>query len=143
MADRDHDHAVHLPADEEGEDLQLQIVVVGGIADHQVVAAVAGIDLQVGRQLTHERVVQAGHDQAEDVRTALDHRTGDGIRRIAHLLADLEDAAAGLFADLGTAGNGTRDRGVGDVGDFCDIFQGNGSHETHSERVKFVEITIL
>ena len=143
MADGDHDHAVHLPADEEGEDLQLQIVVVGGIADHQIEAAVAGIDLQVSRQLAHERVVQAGHDQTEDIGAALDHGARDGIGGIPHLLADLQNAPAGIFADLGADGNGARDRGVGDAGDFCDIFQGNGSHETHSERVKFVEITIL
>ena len=122
MAHGDHDDPVHLTADQEGEDLLLQVVVVGGVADHEGVAPVPGVDLQMPREFAHEGVVQAGHDEPQHVGAPLDHGPGHGVGGVAHLLAELQDAPAGLLADLGTPRKGAGDRGVGNAGHFCDVF---------------------
>ena len=118
----DHDDPIHLAADQKGEDLLLQVVIVRGVADHQIIAPGTSIYLQVGRELAHKGVVQAGHDEPQHVGAPLDHGPGHGVGGVAHLLAELQDAPAGLLADLGTPRKGAGDRGVGNAGHFCDVF---------------------
>ncbi|CCX42551.1 unknown [Clostridium sp. CAG:1024] len=89
MPDGDHEYPVHLTAHQQREDVLFKIRIVRGVADHQIVTAIAGIDFQVPRQLAEEGVCQAGNDEAQDVGAALDHGARNRVRGIAHFLAQL------------------------------------------------------
>ena len=118
----DHDDPIHLAADQKGEDLLLQVVIVRGVADHQIIAPGTSIYLQVGRELAHKGVVETWDDESHDFGMPFDHGTSHRVGGIPHLLAQLQDASAGLFTDLGTPRKGAGDRGVGNAGHFCDVF---------------------
>ena len=87
-----------------------------------------GIKVDVIRQLRHKGVVHIGNDEPQELGTLADHRTGYRIGGVIHLLADLQDAGPGPFADLGASGQGARDGGIGDTGNFCDVFNGDIFH---------------
>ena len=85
-------------------------------------------------QLGHEGVADIRQNQSQQLGAAHDHGPGNGIDRVIHFLADLQDAVPGVLTDFGTSGKRPGHRGVGDTGYLCNIFDGNVFHSRPSLR---------
>ena len=102
-AGRHDDDAVHLPADQKLKDVALEFQVVGRVAEHEVVAVLTRAHFDMIRHLGHERVVDVGDNESQQLCLLHDHRPGDIVRGIAHLMANLNHAFARFLANFGAA----------------------------------------
>ena len=102
----EEDDAVHLPPNHQLEQLPLLLQLPGGIAQDDVVAPGPGLPVDVVGELRHEGVVDPCEDQAQQLGALHDHGPGHGVGGVVHFLADLENALAGIGADLRAAGQG-------------------------------------
>jgi hypothetical protein len=67
------DDVVHLSADEKLKHVALQIQFVRRVAEHEVVAVLTRAQFRYDTPFRHERVVDIGNDQAEQLRFLHDH----------------------------------------------------------------------
>ena len=124
-----HDeNTVHLAAQQQLDHRFFLLQIRSGIAQHNIVPVGTGAHLRVIGQFRHELVVNGRDHQANQVRFLHDHGPGHIVGRVAHLVAELDNTLTGVASNLGTAGQGAGNRGIGDAGCLGNIFQGHAFH---------------
>jgi hypothetical protein len=90
-------------------------------------AAAARFVVECRGDLCEERIEQVGDDDADEAGAPAREIAGEEIGRVAELRDDLEDARAGLGADVGLAVEDAGDGAERDVGDAGDILNADAA----------------
>ncbi len=121
FAGQRQDHAVDPAGLEEPDVRRVQIRVVLGVHQQHRVAGGAEHGFRPGGDGRHQRVGDVADDPADRQRRAAPQALGQEVRLVLKLADSLEDTLAHISADIGVAGQDSRDRGDGDVRKVGDL----------------------
>ena len=121
-------NAVHLVAGEKAEQLLGGLGVLLAVAQHDIIAQLAGVRFDAERNLGIKRIGHLGNDETDYVGTAADETARERVDAIALFIADLYDPLARCLAQLLGAAEGAGYGRSGDAGNTGDIFNGYVAH---------------
>ena len=121
-------NAVHLVTGEKAEQLLGSLGILLAVAQHDIIAQLAGVRFDAERYLGIKRIGHLGNDETDYVGAAADETARERVDAIALFVADLYDPLARRLAQLLGAAEGAGYGRRGDTGNTGDIFNGYVAH---------------
>ena len=124
----DENDPVHMVADQKIKKLADIGIFRPAVAEHHMVAQPAGRLLQCEKELGKQRVFQIGDNTADNAGVAGAEGTGQQIPPVPLLAAEGKDLFACFRVHAGGVVQNPGDCGAGNIRQFGDIFDRNGTH---------------
>ena len=121
-------NAVHLVTGEKAEQLLGSLGILLAVAQHDIIAQLAGVRFDAERYLGIKRIGHLGNDETDYVGAAADETARERVDAIALFVADLYDPLARRLAQLLGAAEGAGYGRSGDAGNAGNIFNGYVAH---------------